>query len=169
MFLLLQVLDPDECMYAVSQGALAVECRSDDEETLRILQTLNDEHTVMTCIAERAFLKRLVNEHLWHLKENVQFQGQLHACHLQSVVQCHNFCSMITTEIFERFLLQCFSCLVTSTKWCSITLQNLLFFSGRWLQRSCGLQYCVQKWQCECCFNLLTMREEKGTQSFRDS
>ncbi len=47
-------------MYAISQGALAIECRADDAETLRLLQTLHDEPTVMACIAERAFLKRLV-------------------------------------------------------------------------------------------------------------
>ena len=47
-------------MYAVSQGALAVECRSDDVETIEMLQVLHDEHTVVTCVAERAFLKRLV-------------------------------------------------------------------------------------------------------------
>ena len=57
----MQILDPDECMYAISQGALAVECRSDDKETLEMLHTLHDEHTVMTCVAERAFLKRLVS------------------------------------------------------------------------------------------------------------
>ena len=47
-------------MYAVSQGALAVECRSDDAETIEMLQVLHDDHTVTSCVAERAFLKRLV-------------------------------------------------------------------------------------------------------------
>jgi porphobilinogen deaminase len=31
-----QVLPSDLCMYAVSQGAMAVECRADDAETLTL-------------------------------------------------------------------------------------------------------------------------------------
>lgn len=44
------------CMYAVGQGALAVEIRTNDEATSRIVQPLNDTETVFCCGAERAFL-----------------------------------------------------------------------------------------------------------------
>lgn len=54
-----QVLDPSECMYAVSQGAMAVECRTGDEKTLDLLSVIHDQDTAICCIAERAFLKQL--------------------------------------------------------------------------------------------------------------
>lgn len=54
-----QVLSPEECMYAVSQGAMSVECRADDEKTLKLLSCIHDQDTVLSCIAERAFLKTL--------------------------------------------------------------------------------------------------------------
>ena len=56
-----QVLRPDECMYAVSQGAMAVECRADDTKTLELLSCIHDQDTALSCIAERAFLKTLVS------------------------------------------------------------------------------------------------------------
>lgn len=54
-----QVLPSDLCMYAVSQGAMAAECRADDTETLNLLSQIHDLDTAMACIAERAFLKTL--------------------------------------------------------------------------------------------------------------
>ncbi|XP_060079575.1 porphobilinogen deaminase-like [Ylistrum balloti] len=54
-----QVLTPDLCMYAVSQGAMGVECRSDDKDTLDMLSVIHDKDTVLQCVAERAFLKTL--------------------------------------------------------------------------------------------------------------
>lgn len=55
-----QVLDKDTCMYAVSQGAMAVECRNNDPFTLSLLSQIHDPETVIQCVAERAFLKKLV-------------------------------------------------------------------------------------------------------------
>lgn len=54
-----QVLDKDTCMYAVSQGAMAVECRNNDPFTLGLLSQIHDPETVIQCVAERAFLKKL--------------------------------------------------------------------------------------------------------------
>ena len=56
----MQVLAADECMYAVGQGAMAVECRANDSEILNLLSGLTDYDTLLQCIAERAFLKKLV-------------------------------------------------------------------------------------------------------------
>ena len=56
-----QVLEADECMYAVSQGAVAVECRADDGDTLTLLSLLSDYTSVLQCITERAFLRRLAS------------------------------------------------------------------------------------------------------------
>ena len=52
-------LDPSRCMYAVGQGALAVETRADDTRINQLLQPLNDPDTFITCTAERAFLRTL--------------------------------------------------------------------------------------------------------------
>lgn len=54
-----QILEPDDIMYAVGQGALAVECRSNDEDILKMLSTLSDIDTECIILAERSFLKTL--------------------------------------------------------------------------------------------------------------
>lgn len=48
-----------ELMYAVGQGAMCVECRLEDVKTLEMLSTLVDPETVIQCVAERSFLRRL--------------------------------------------------------------------------------------------------------------
>ena len=55
-----QVLPSDLCMYAVSQGAMAAECRANDTDTLTLLSQIHDPDSAMACVAERAFLKTLV-------------------------------------------------------------------------------------------------------------
>ncbi|ESO06953.1 hypothetical protein HELRODRAFT_156805 [Helobdella robusta] len=54
-----QIIPPEELMYAVGQGAMAVECRADDIVTLDLLALVNDLETSLMCIAERAFLRKL--------------------------------------------------------------------------------------------------------------
>lgn len=54
-----QVLEPEEILYAVGQGALAVECRSNDDFTLDMLQKLCHLETQCRILAERSFLKTL--------------------------------------------------------------------------------------------------------------
>jgi hydroxymethylbilane synthase len=49
-------LSPDVCLPAVGQGALAIECREDDEEVLSLLRLLNDPVTERTVAAERRLL-----------------------------------------------------------------------------------------------------------------
>lgn len=46
-------------MHAVSQGALGVECRLDDDLVISMLNRLSDEDTLLRCVAERAFLTTL--------------------------------------------------------------------------------------------------------------
>ncbi|CAG6007605.1 unnamed protein product [Menidia menidia] len=53
------ILEPEDCMYAVGQGALAVEVRGRDVDILEMVSALHDPETVLRCIAERAFLRRL--------------------------------------------------------------------------------------------------------------
>lgn len=55
-----EVLDCNTILPAVGQGALAVECRSNDEATLAILKEAVHHHeTAVCCEAERAFLRTL--------------------------------------------------------------------------------------------------------------
>lgn len=49
-------LDKSECMYAVGQGALTVETRSNDASTISLVECLNDKSTLLLCSAERACL-----------------------------------------------------------------------------------------------------------------
>lgn len=46
-------------MYAVGQGAIAVECRENDPETLALLKPLYSIETAIAILAERSFLKTL--------------------------------------------------------------------------------------------------------------
>ena len=46
-------------MHAVGQGALAIECRSDDLPVLRLVSALCHRDTQLGCVAERAFLRQL--------------------------------------------------------------------------------------------------------------
>ncbi|WP_058307222.1 hydroxymethylbilane synthase [Gracilibacillus massiliensis] len=54
-----QFLEPDVCVPAVGQGALAIECRQDDRELLELLEKINDAYTEKTVTAERTFLHLL--------------------------------------------------------------------------------------------------------------
>lgn len=54
-----QILDTDDMMYAVGQGALAVECREGDVETLAMLDAISDAQTLVRIVAERCFLNKL--------------------------------------------------------------------------------------------------------------
>jgi hydroxymethylbilane synthase len=51
-----QVLSEVELLPAPAQGALAIECRSDDRELVEALSKLNDPHSRLTTTAERAVL-----------------------------------------------------------------------------------------------------------------
>ncbi|QMV43796.1 hydroxymethylbilane synthase [Cohnella cholangitidis] len=51
-----EYLPPEVCLPAVGQGALAIECRGDDENVLGVLRRLNDPATERTVAAERRLL-----------------------------------------------------------------------------------------------------------------
>ena len=52
-------LDDGGIMHAVGQGAIGVECRSDDEKTLGMLKVLITEETTLACVAERSVMRTL--------------------------------------------------------------------------------------------------------------
>ncbi|KAG8317084.1 hypothetical protein J6590_032767 [Homalodisca vitripennis] len=51
-----QVLESEEMLYAVGQGALAVECRENDLATMALLEPLHHRATTARVVAERSFL-----------------------------------------------------------------------------------------------------------------
>jgi len=53
------LLDPDEMLPAVCQGAIGIECRADDTETRDLLAALDHPETARRVAAERAFLAAL--------------------------------------------------------------------------------------------------------------
>ncbi len=54
-----QIFGPEEMLAAPAQGALAVECRADDEDALAAARAIDDPLLRATVGAERAFLARL--------------------------------------------------------------------------------------------------------------
>ena len=54
-----EVIDPLTMLPAPAQGALAIECRADDEELVRLLAALDDEDSRVAVTAERALLSAL--------------------------------------------------------------------------------------------------------------
>ena len=53
-----EILDPSWMLPAVGQGALGLECRTADSETLQVLKNLTDPSTHQAILAERAMLRR---------------------------------------------------------------------------------------------------------------
>lgn len=54
-----QIIPDHISLHAVGQGALGIECRSDDPEVLALLKALEHEPTRDRCLAERALLREL--------------------------------------------------------------------------------------------------------------
>lgn len=54
-----EVLDPIQLLPSPAQGALAVECRSDDQAMINLLSTVDDRYTRAAATAERAMLAAL--------------------------------------------------------------------------------------------------------------
>ncbi|CAI2165041.1 7843_t:CDS:2 [Funneliformis geosporum] len=54
-----QTFSPSVMLHAVGQGALAVECRTDDKQIIELLSVLEDKDTRLRCTAERSLLRSL--------------------------------------------------------------------------------------------------------------
>lgn len=52
-------LDVDLCIPAIGQGAIAIECRSNDTDTIAILEKINHKNTADAIFAERAFMAEI--------------------------------------------------------------------------------------------------------------
>jgi len=54
-----QIIPSEISLHAVGQGALGIECKTDDKKVLEIINVLEDKPTSQRCLAERAFLREL--------------------------------------------------------------------------------------------------------------
>ncbi len=54
-----QIIPNEISLHAVGQGALGIECKSNDKKVLEIIKVLEDQPTSQRCLAERAFLREL--------------------------------------------------------------------------------------------------------------
>jgi len=52
-------LPVESCIPAIGQGAIAIECRKDNAETIELLRTINDNDTETAIVAERSFMKTI--------------------------------------------------------------------------------------------------------------
>jgi len=53
------LLDVDQCIPAIGQGAIAIECREDDTRTAEIIRKINHKETQDAVLAERAFMSQI--------------------------------------------------------------------------------------------------------------
>lgn len=49
----------DSCLPAIGQGAIAIECRADDADTITMLKSVNDAATETAIVAERSYMKTI--------------------------------------------------------------------------------------------------------------
>jgi len=91
-----QWLPLDAMLPAPGQGALAVQCRSDDASTLRLLAPIEDFATRPAISAERAFLEGLgggcslpVAAHAVLLDGRLHLQGRVISLNGQQVIDCY--------------------------------------------------------------------------------
>jgi len=52
-------LSVNTCVPAIGQGAIAIECQTDDEDTIALLRTINDPNTETAILAERSYMKTI--------------------------------------------------------------------------------------------------------------
>ncbi len=71
-----QVIPAEVSLHAVGQGALGIECRTNDPEILSILKVLEHQPTAYRCYAERAFLRELEGGCQVPIGVNTELQGE---------------------------------------------------------------------------------------------
>ena len=98
-------LPVDACIPAIGQGAIAIECRNDDEETIALLRTINNKDTETAILAERAFMKTVGGGCKFPLgayatieNETVQLAVMLGNHHTQQIIRFSDKASVTEAE-----------------------------------------------------------------------
>jgi hydroxymethylbilane synthase len=92
-----QTLDPDISLPAVGQGAVGIECRADDDETLALLQPLDHAPTHVRVTAERAMNAALEGGCQVPIAGFAEIHGD--ALHLRGIVGSPDGSRMLRQEI----------------------------------------------------------------------
>ena len=98
-------LPVDRCIPAIGQGAIAIECRKDDDETIALLRTINNKDTETAILAERAFMKTVGGGCKFPLgayatieNETVQLAVMLGNHHTQQIIRFSDKASVTEAE-----------------------------------------------------------------------
>lgn len=70
------MLAVEDFIPAIGQGALAIECRTDDEETQKIVAKINHQPTELAVKAERAFMKEIEGGCKFPLAAHAYYKGE---------------------------------------------------------------------------------------------
>lgn len=104
-------LPVDRCIPAIGQGAIAIECRKDDEETIALLRTINNKDTETAILAERAFMKTVgggckfpLGAYATIQNETVQLAVMLGNHHTQQIIRFSDQASVNEAEKLGRKL-----------------------------------------------------------------
>jgi hydroxymethylbilane synthase len=104
-------LPVDTCIPAIGQGAIAIECRKDDEETIALLRTINNKDTETAILAERAFMKTVgggckfpLGAYATIQNETVQLAVMLGNHHTQQIIQFSDQANVNEAEKLGRKL-----------------------------------------------------------------
>jgi hydroxymethylbilane synthase len=90
------ILTPAESLHAVSQGALGVECRENDQVCTDLIDSLNHTNTRLACTSERSLMRTLeggcsvpigVNSALDQQKHTLSLRGLVASLDGQNVVE----------------------------------------------------------------------------------
>lgn len=111
-FFPLQIIEPSELLYAVGQGALAVECRVNDDFILGILSQLCDFKTQCRIVAERSFLKTLGGgcSAPVGINSNITENGNEYTLDVAGAVWSLNGQEEVTDEVSAHFELEPGAC-----------------------------------------------------------
>lgn len=71
-----QIIPSEISLHAVGQGALGIECRTDDPEVLSLIKVLEHTPTAQRCYAERAFLRELEGGCQVPIGVNTEIEGE---------------------------------------------------------------------------------------------
>ena len=111
-------LSVKSCLPAIGQGAIAIECKKGDEETIALVRTINDSHTEIAILAERAYMKTIgggckfpMGAYATIEKDVVQLEVMLGNHHTQQIIRLSGNSSIhnaegLGKELAEKIILE---------------------------------------------------------------
>lgn len=98
-------LSVHEFIPAIGQGALVLECRSDDEEIVKITQSINHKETEIAVLAERVFMKEVeggckfpLAAHAFFTDAGLHFSAIIGNLETKKYIRKDKICNLATTN-----------------------------------------------------------------------